>query len=265
MTERVKIEIKDFVAEVSMTRADKMNALDTAMFTALAEAGESLKGRKDIRAVVLFGDGAHFCAGIDTSSFGSMIGAIEQARKTLLNPPSGEVANFFQKPCYVWQELEFPVIAALQGVCYGGGAQLALAADFRFAAPDLRFSIMESKWGLVPDLAFTQNLPKLLRADQAKELIMTARIMEAQETAAMGLVTRLCADPLSEARAFAAELAQRSPQAVQGAKRLVEQTWTLPPGAGLKLEAEIQSHIIGSPNQVEAVMANVQKRPPKFG
>lgn len=264
MNQRVKVEIKDFVAEVAMTRSDKMNAMDPMMFTALAEAGESLKGRKDVRSVVLYGEGAHFCAGIDTSSFSNMIQNIDQVRRDLVSPPEGEVANNFQKCCFVWQELEMPVIAALQGVAYGGGAQLALAADFRFAASDLRFSIMETKWGIIPDLGFTQNLPKLLRADQAKELIMTARILDAGEAASMGLVTRLTDTPLADARAFAAELAARSPEAVQGAKRLVEETWSAAPGVGLKREGEIQAGIIGYTNQIEAVMANIQKREPAF-
>jgi len=264
MTQRVSIEIKDYVAEVAMTRPDKMNALDPAMFAALSEAGESLKGRDDVRAVVLHGLGENFCAGLDTSSFGSMISTIDQSRARMLNPPTGEVANDFQKPCYVWQELDVPVIAALQGVVLGGGAQLALAADFRFAAHNVRFSIMESKWGLVPDMGISQNLPKLMRADQAKELIMTARILDAAETAALGLVTRLCDDPLAAARAFAADLAARSPDAVQAAKRLVEQTWAQEKGVGLKLEAELQARIIGAPNQVEAVMATMQKRVAKF-
>ncbi|MDA1284913.1 MAG: crotonase/enoyl-CoA hydratase family protein [Proteobacteria bacterium] len=264
MTERVRIDIKDYVAEVAMTRADKMNAMDPAMFAALAEAGESLKARKDVRAVVLYGEGDHFCAGLDTNSFSQMITGIDKVRKDMRNPPDGEAANVFQKPCYVWQELQVPVIAALQGVVYGGGAQLALAADFRFAASDIRFSIMEGKWGIVPDLGFTQNLFKLVRADQAKDLIMTARILDAAETAKMGLVTRLCNAPLTEARAFAAELAGRSPDAVQGAKRLVEKTWAAAPGEGLRLEGEIQAQIIGYPNQIEAVMANIQKRKPNF-
>jgi len=264
MTERVKIDIKDFVAEVAMTRADKMNALDPAMFAALAEAGESLKGRKDVRAVVLYGQGQNFCAGIDTGSFASMAQGIGEVRESLLNPASGEMANRFQKPCFVWQELAVPVVAAIQGVCFGGGAQLALSADFRFAAPDVRFSIMESKWGLVPDMGLTQNLPKLIRADQAKDLIMSARILTAAEASDMGLLTRVTENPLDDARAYAADLAARSPEAVQGAKRLVEQSWAAAVGEGLKLEAVIQADIIGYPNQIEAVMANMQKRPPKF-
>jgi len=264
MSQRVSIEIKDFIAEVALTRSDKMNALDPAMFAALAEAGESLKDRKDVRAVVLYGQGENFCAGIDTSTFGSMVATLDEVRKNLLNPPAGEAANGFQKPCYVWQELHVPVIAALQGVVYGGGAQLALSADFRFAHPDIRFSIMESKWGLVPDMGLSQNLPKLIRADQAKDLIMTARILDGAEAAAMGLVTRLTHSPLADARAYAAELVGRSPDAVQAAKRLVEETWTQDQGTGMKREAELQSRIIGFPNQIEAVMANMQKRPAKF-
>ena len=264
MAERVTIDIKDFVAEVGLNRADKMNAMDPAMFAALSEAGESLKGRDDVRAVVLYGRGDNFCAGIDTNSLGTMIRDMDKLRAELLNPPEGAQANAFQKPCFVWQELAVPVIAALQGVAFGGGAQLALAADFRFAAEDLKFSLMETKWGIVPDLGFTQNLPKLIRADQAKELIMTARILAAEEAATMGLVTRLCADPLAEARAFATLLAGRMPAAMQAAKRLVDQSWSAAPGRGLKMEAEAQVELIGSPNQVETVMAVMQKRQPKY-
>jgi enoyl-CoA hydratase/carnithine racemase len=264
MAERVNIEIKDYVAEVSLARPDKMNALDGEMFEALAAAGTSLKGRKDVRAVVLYGQGDNFCAGLDTSRFSQFAASLDQVRHNLLNPPEGEAANAFQKPCTVWQELDVPVIAALKGVVYGGGAQLALAADFRLAAPDIRLSIMESKWGLVPDMGLTQSLWKLLRADQAKELIMTARILDAHEAAQLGLVTRLEDDPLAAARAMAADLAARSPEAIQGAKRLVEDTWSSLSGAGLKREAELQSRIIGSPNQIEAVMANIQKRKPDF-
>ena len=264
MTDRVNISIKNHVAEVALNRPEKMNALDPEMFRAIAEAGEGLKGNHDVRAVVLYGEGSNFCAGIDTSTFGSMIGRLDEIRREMLELPAGEVANPFQKPAFVWQELEMPVIAALQGAVFGGGAQIALGADFRFASPDMRFSIMESKWGLIPDMGITQNLPKLLRADQAKELMMTARILNADEAYSLGLVTRLADDPLTAARAFAAELVTRSPEVLKGAKKLVEQTWAAAPGAGLKLEAELQAPTIGSTNQVEAVMANVEKRNPAF-
>ncbi len=264
MSDRVTITINDNVAEVALSRPEKMNALDLEMFRAIGEAGESLKGNKAVRAVVLHGQGANFCAGIDTSVFGTLIAEIDDIREQMLNPPAGEVANLFQKPSFVWQELGVPVIAALQGAVYGGGAQIALGADFRIAAPDVRFSIMESKWGLIPDMGITQNLPKLLRADQAKELMMTGRILDAPEALSLGLVTRLADDPLNAARSFAAELVTRSPEVLRDAKRLVEESWSATDGYGLKLEAELQAKIIASPNQVEAVMANVQKRKPAF-
>ncbi|MFT4716832.1 MAG: enoyl-CoA hydratase/carnithine racemase [Paracoccaceae bacterium] len=264
MTERVTITIKDHIAEVALSRPEKMNAIDTEMFHAIAQAGDSLKGNKDVRAVVLYGQGPNFCAGIDTSVFGKFIAEIDDIRKQMLNPPAGELANLFQKPGFVWQELDVPVIAALQGSTFGGGAQIALGADFRIAGPDLKFSIMESKWGLIPDMGITQNLPKLLRADQAKELMMTARILDADQALEMGLVTRLADDPLAAARAFAAELITRSPDVLRDVKRLIEETWSAPLGEGMKLEAELQARILASPNQVEAVMANVQKRPAKF-
>lgn len=264
MGERVKTTINGHLAEVHLARSDKMNALDPEMFAAISAAGEALKSEPDVRVVILTAEGDHFCAGIDTSTFGDLVGRIDQVRKDLLNPGEGEVANSFQKPSHVWQELEVPVIAALKGTCFGGGAQIALGADFRIAAPDLRFSIMEARWGLIPDMGLTQSLPKLLRADLAKELMMTARILDANEALSLGLVTRLDDNPLEAARAFAAELLKRSPDVLKGSKKLVEQTWSAPPGEGLKLEAEIQSRIIGYPNQVEAVMANIQKRAPNY-
>ena len=264
MSERVQIEITNNVAEVALARPDKMNALDPAMFKAITEAGESLVGNRDIRAVVLYGQGDNFCAGIDTSTFGSLIGRLDEVRREMVDLPDGETANPFQKPSQVWQRLGVPVIAALQGAVFGGGAQIALGADFRIASPNMKFSIMESKWGLIPDMGITQNLPKLIRADQAKELMMTARILDAAEALSLGLVTRIADNPLEAARSFAAKLATRSPDVLRDTKRLVDETWSAAPGEGLLLEARLQAEIIGSPNQVEAVMANVQKRPPAF-
>lgn len=264
MAERVITNIKGHVAEVFLNRPEKMNALDPLMFSAITEAGEALKSNPDVSVVILSAEGDHFCAGIDTSTFGDLVARIDQVRHDLVNPAAGEVANSFQKPSHVWQELDVPVIAAVKGTCFGGGAQIALSADFRFAAPDLRFSVMEARWGLIPDMGITQSLPKLLRADQAKDLMMTARIMDAEESLSLGLVTRLAEDPLQAARDYAQELLRRSPEVLTGAKKLVDQTWTAAPGDGLKLEAELQSRIIGFPNQVEAVMSTMQKRPPNY-
>ncbi len=263
MTSRIITTISGPVAEVRLNRPEKKNALDLALFEELVEAGEALKKQADLRAVVLTGEGSTFCAGIDTSSFMEIAAQIDSIRTEILNPPAGEVANRFQKPVMVWQELEVPVIAAIEGVAFGAGMQLALAADFRFATADTRMSIMEARWGLIPDMGITQSLPKLLPADRAKELIMTGRIFNADEALSLGLLTRIETDPLAAAHAFAKELAEKSPAAVRASKKLVDGSWGGGP-EGLKLEAVLQAPIIGSANQIEAVMAGMQKRPPKF-
>lgn len=252
------------VAMVTLNRPEKLNALSNAMFDEIPAAGEALKREKGLRAVILTGAGDHFCAGLDTANFASFASDMDAVHSKMQNPPAGEVANHFQKPCFVWQELDVPVIAAMKGVAFGGGLQIALAADFRFAAPDVRVSIMEAKWGIIPDMGITQNLPKLMRADQAKELMMTARIVEAEEAATLGLLTRIVDDPLAAAQDFAAELCTKNPGAIAGIKELVEQSWTAPPGDALALEGRLQAGVIGGPNQIEAVMAVMQKRAPKF-
>lgn len=251
------------VAEVMLNRPDKRNALDMGLFQALVAAGEALKGAPGLRAVILHGAGTAFCAGIDTAEFMAMAGRLAAVKAEMLEPPPGQ-ANRFQRPCTIWAELDVPVIAAVQGVCFGAGLQLALGADFRLVAPEARFSVMEARWGLIPDMGITQSLPRLMRADLAKELILTARVVEAPEALALGLVTRLEADPLAAARAMAARFAQVSPDVLRAAKRLVEDTWTLPPGPGLRREAELQADLIGGRNQIEAVMAGMAGRRPDF-
>ena len=251
------------VAEVMLNRPDKRNALDLALFDALAAAGDSLKGAEGLRAVILHGAGGAFCAGIDTAEFMAMAARLPAVKAEMLAPPEGQ-ANRFQRPCTVWAELDVPVIAAVQGVCFGAGLQLALGADFRLVAPEARFSVMEARWGLIPDMGITQSLPRLMRADLAKDLILTARVLEAPEALALGLVTRVEADPLAAARAMAARLAQVSPDVLRAGKRLVEETWTLPPGPGLRREAELQADLIGGANQIEAVMAGMAGRAPRF-
>ncbi|MEL6233932.1 MAG: crotonase/enoyl-CoA hydratase family protein [Pseudomonadota bacterium] len=264
MTDRVSVERDGHVAEVVLNRPDKGNALDGAMFAALADTGRSLARDADLRAVVLRGSGGHFCTGIDLSALqgGLMDNAAFRARSQIRQ--GEEAGNEFQAPAQVWRDLAVPVIAALHGVSYGGGMQIALGADIRFAAPDARFSIMEMKWGLVPDMGLMATLPRLMRIDQAKDLILTGRVVEAAEAAELGLVTRVVEDPLAAAREAAQAIANRSPDAVQGAKRLVEGGWLLDPAAALRLEAEVQGDVIGLPNQIEAVMANLQKRAPSF-
>lgn len=261
--ERVEITIEAGIAEVALARPDKLNAMDEAMFAALSAAGEKLAGHDGLRAVILHGQGRGFCAGIDTALLMAFAGRIDQLRAEITTPPKGRAANRFQHPCTVWADLPVPVIAALHGPVYGAGLQLALGADIRLAAPDTRLSIMEARWGLIPDMGLTRLLPGLMRADQALDLMLSARTITADEGAALGLVTRLADNPLDGARALARAIAARNPGAARGAKALVRTAW---PGddATLALEARLQAEIIGSANQIEAVMAEMQNRPPRF-
>ena len=237
------------------------------MFTAIIEAGESLALAKDVRAVVLSGNGKGFCAGLDMASFAAMAdqdtGEERDPTQTLLSRDN-RPENFAQRPAMVWKQLPMPVIAALHGVVFGGGAQVALGADIRIAAPDLQMSIMEIKWGLVPDMSITQTLRDLVPLDVAKELTFTGKIFDGQQAAALGLVTRVADDPYAEAMQLARDIADKSPDAIRAAKTLFEEAWHADSRTGLELEASLQGGLIGSSNQLEAVAANFEKRAPAF-
>lgn len=262
-TDRVIVTRTGPVAEVMLNRPPKRNAMDWEMFDALAAAGEGLKAAKGLRAVILHGSGAAFCAGIDTGMLAGMAGQLTSLKAQMLEPLPGQ-PNRFQAPCTVWAELPVPVIAAIHGQAYGAGLQLALGADFRVLAPDATLSVMEARWGLIPDMGITRSLPRLMRADLAKDLILTARIVDAEEAVAIGLATRIAADPLAAARDMAAAFAKMSPQVLAHGKRLVDTVWGAGQTDGLRLEAELQADLMGSPNQIEAVMAGMQKRAPRF-
>ncbi|MDV7144619.1 crotonase/enoyl-CoA hydratase family protein [Tropicimonas sp. TH_r6] len=252
------------IAEVRLNRPEKKNALTLEMLDALVAAGKDLAGKPKLRAVILSGEGTDFCAGLDTGALMAMAGKLDAVKQEMLTPPEGEAANRFQLPAMIWSQVPVPVIAALDGVCFGGGAQIALGADFRIATPDSRFSIMEGKWGLIPDMGISQSLPRLLPADRAKELIMSVRVLTGVEAEKYGLVTRLADDPLAEARAFAEELAAKSPDAIRAGKQLVDAIYAGTPAEHLRLEAVLQAELMGSPNQVETIMANMQKRAPVY-
>jgi len=264
MNDIVKVTRRDGIAEVMLNRPKRKNALSLDMFDAIVAAAEELKEASDIRAVVLYGAGGDFCSGLDMEVMASQAGHIDALREKLKTPLPGRAANWFQAPACVWSELSVPVIAALEGVCLGGGLQIALGADMRIATPDARMSIMEAKWGLIPDMGISQSLPKLMAADQAKRLMMTAEMLSGEQALNYGLITEISATPIETARELAQCIAERSPDAIGGIKRLVDETWVMAPGDGLKVEADIQAPIIGGANQIEAVMANLQKRAPKF-
>jgi enoyl-CoA hydratase/carnithine racemase len=249
------------VATVTMVRGDKHNALDQAMFEGLMNAAERLAGDSSVRAVVLHGEGKSFCSGLDIASF--MTG--EGGTDVLLARDDDRLANFAQRVTYDWSLVPAPVIAAIHGNCFGGGLQIALGADIRIAAPDAKLSIMEIKWGLVPDMGITQTLPRLVPIDVAKELTFSGRIVSGSEGLELGLVTRTAEDPLSAALSLADEISQKSPDGVRAAKRLYDETWTSnDTAAALVLESQLQSGLIGKPNQIAAVVAGMSGEPPVF-
>ena len=267
MEQRVSISITDGVADVRLVRADKMNALDALMFEALVDASARLAREKGLRAVVLSGEGRAFCAGLDMGRFAAMNDngghGIPGAEKRDLSIRSHGLANFAQQAVWGWRQLPVPVIAAVHGVAFGGGFQLALGADMRFLAPDARMSIMEIKWGLVPDMAGTPVLATLVRDDILRELTYTGRIFSAQEALSYGLATRICDDPRATALQVAIEIAGKSPDAIRAAKRMLNRL-SVDPGPALLAESVEQQKLLGSDNQLEAVRANIEKRPPRF-
>jgi len=274
MENRVLIDIQDHVAHVRLNRPDKMNALDDAMFEAIVDAGEQLKANPDIRAVVLSGEGRAFCAGLDMGNFANMASGKPDdatAKSETANDAVGRLerrthglANRAQYTSWVWRELPVPVIAALHGVAFGGGCQISIGADMRYAAPGTKICIMEMRWGLVPDMGATPYLPHLLRDDVLRELTYTNRIIEADEAQALGLVTQVVINPIEAALQTAAEIAARNPEAVRAAKRILNNAPFQNPQEILLAESREQDQIIGKPAQVEAVMANMEKRAPRF-
>jgi enoyl-CoA hydratase/carnithine racemase len=258
MSERVRVSIHDGIADVTLNRPEKLNALDGAMFDALVEAGRSLAGDRALRAVVLSGAGRAFCAGLDVSSFLGGGGRDPFAR----GPESP--ANAAQRAAWVWTEVPVPVIAAVHGACFGGGLQIALAADVRFVAPDAALSVMEIKWGLVPDMSGSQTLRRLVRLDVAKELTFSGRVVSGTEAALLGLATHVSDTPREAALELARQIAARSPDAVRAGKQLLDRAGVVSVEEGLRLEEDLQRGLLGAPNQIEAVRANAEKRDPRF-
>jgi enoyl-CoA hydratase/carnithine racemase len=263
MSDRVTVTVTDGVADVRLNRPDKLNGLDRAMFDALVATGTRLGEDRALRAVVLSGNGRGFCAGLDFASFAAEAAA-GRAAGSLLRRADGDVANFAQQAVHVWTRLPVPVVAAVHGVAFGGGLQLALGADIRFVAPDAQLSVMEIKWGLVPDMTGTQTLRHLAPLDVVKELVFTGRIVSGAEAVGLGLATHVSDAPLDAALALAREIAARSPDAIRAAKRLLDAAVTATLEEGLRLEESAQRSVLGGSNQAEAVRANFEKRAPKF-
>jgi enoyl-CoA hydratase/carnithine racemase len=263
MAERVSVVIENGVADVRLNRPEKMNAIDPAMFEALVEAGRRVTANGAVRAVVLSGEGRAFCAGLDFASFTGMLNPDRGARN-LVERTDGSAANYAQRAAFVWQEVPVPVIAAVHGAAFGGGLQIALGADIRVVAPDAQLSVMEIKWGLIPDMSGTQTLRHLVRLDVAKDLTFTGRIVTGTDAVTLGLATRVSPTPRDDAFTMAREIAGKSPDAIRAGKRLLNAAPLSSVADGLKLEETLQLGLIGSPNQLEAVQANLEQRSPVF-
>jgi enoyl-CoA hydratase/carnithine racemase len=259
MNDRVQITIDNAVATVRLSRPDKLNALDRPMFEDLITAGEQILDDNSVRAVVLHGEGRGFCAGLDFLSF---MGKADEMQFMLSRGDS--VANVAQRVAWIWQEVKAPVIAAVHGMAFGGGLQIALGADLRYVTPDAELSVMEIKWGLIPDMSITQTLLRLVPLDVAKELTFTGRKVSGTEAVELGLATKVSDDPLAEALETAKLIATKSPHAIRAGKTLLNDAPTMSRLDALKLETALQVGLLGTPNQMEAVQANMMKRPPSF-
>jgi enoyl-CoA hydratase/carnithine racemase len=268
MSDGVMIDVRDYVAHVQLNRPSKKNALNDVMFEGLLDAARSLATDRSVRAVVLSGAGDSFCSGLDVASIGAIAdGTLDSESESVTEAasdlsPGG--ANRAQQIAWLWHELPVPVIAAVQGVAYGGGFHIALGADLRIIAPDARIAFVEITWGLVPDLSGTQALRRLVPLDVAKKLVFTGRVISGEEAVAMNLGTELSPTPIDDALALATEIAGRSPEAVRAAKKLLNASGLVPVGEGLANEFEASAGLMGTPNQVEAAMARLQKREPVF-
>jgi len=263
MSDRISISIEDGVADVRLNRPDKMNALDSAMFEALLDTANSLRAEPSVRAVVLSGEGRAFCAGLDLGSFTRMAEP-DSSGASLAEEGDGQITHRAQQAVYGWTQLRVPVIAAIHGVALGGGIQLALGADIRIIAPDARMSVLEIRWGLIPDMTGTRRLAETVGMDVAKELVWTGRMVEGEEAVRIGLATRLSDNPHTTALELAGEIATKSPQAIQAGKRLIGNAVALDDKDGFAAERREIAALIGTPNQTESVTAWFEKRDPVY-
>jgi enoyl-CoA hydratase/carnithine racemase len=263
MSDRVSLTVSDGIADVRLNRPEKRNALDGEMFQAIADAGARLKSEPGLRVVVLSGEGSSFCAGLDFASFQILADGADDPSSPGTMQESG-ITHLGQQVCWVWQEIPVPVIAAVHGHALGGGLQIALGADIRIVHPDTQLSVREVHWGLVPDMTGTLTLSSLVRADVAKELVFTARVFDGREALALGLATRLSDAPHDDAMAMAREIAARNPDAIRGSKELLNGRFNAGAAQQFAEERRLVEWVISRPNQIEAVMANFEKRPASF-
>ena len=263
MSERIKVEISNGVADVRLVRTDKMNALDNAMFDALIDTAADLEADKSVRCVVLSGEGRAFCAGLDMENFGRMAQGGDEGSPTGREPLATRthgIANWPQQAVWCWRQMRTPVIAAVHGVALGGGLQVMLGSDIRIVHPETKMSILEVKWGLVPDMGSTPIMRYLAREDVIRELTYTGRMFTGAEAKEIGFATHVSETPLDDALALAKEIATKNPHTVQAAKRMYNELGDKSDAEALLTESVEQDKLIGTPNQIESVLSGMQKR-----
>ena len=258
MSDVINYTVDNGIAHVEFNRPDKKNALSMDLFAAIVETGETIKNDPSVRVVVVSGAGNSFCAGIDLGNLTDDNGFSK------LEPRTHGIANIFQQAAWVWHEVPVPVIAAVEGVCFGGGLQIACGADMRYVHPDTKMSIMEIKWGLVPDMAGTVLWSRYVKEDLLRELSYTGEIFSGKTAAEYGFATRVTDTPLELAMATAKKIALGNPDAIRANKQLINNQLCISPEEGLLAESVIQDTIIGGPNQMEAVAATFEGRAPNF-
>ena len=258
---QVTCTVQNGIAQVRLDRPDKLNALTLQILDDLVSTAHLLRRDKSLRAVVIAGEGEAFCAGLD---FGSVL---KQPVKIVTSfvPRPWRGTNTFQEACWAWRRIPVPVIAAVHGHCLGGGLQIALAADFRIATPDSRWSVLEGKWGIIPDMSGIRSLSELVGIDTAKKLAMTADVISGKEAHDLGLVTDLDADPLAAADELVARLVLRSPDQLAAAKRLFDRSWTSSPRRTFARERVEQAFLLAARNTKVAREAAFKKVVPEFG
>ncbi|AEF42504.1 crotonase/enoyl-CoA hydratase family protein [Hoyosella subflava] len=254
------------IAEVTLARPDKLNGLTLDMLSELVDAAAEVRKNREIRAVILSGEGTSFCAGLD---FPSATRQPQRIARYFVPVPSfvplpGRGTNMFQRACWAWRELPVPVIAVINGHCYGGGLQLALAADFRYASPEAELSVLEAKWGMIPDMTGTATLRELVGIDIAKLLTMTGKMVSGSEAAQIGLVTGVADSPAAAARELAEALCKQSPDAVAGAKKLFNTTWSESPSRTFAAERRTQLRLLAGSNTKIARKARMKGADPEY-
>lgn len=258
---RVNFKLEQKIAYITLNRPDKHNGLDKQMIVDLVKVAKKINNNNAIRCVILQGEGASFCAGLDFNSVAKNPSMI--VRFFLKLPWTKD--NMFQRVAHIWRDLSVPVIAVVHGNCFGAGMQIILACDYRIATPDANLSILEMKWGLIPDMSGMATLSRLTRVDIAQELTMTGRFFSGNEALEYGLVSKVSDDPLAEAQLLADKISQQSPDAIAATKYLFKKTWKSDTRMALLWERITQLRLLGRKNQRIAMKNGLSKTGNKKG